>query len=140
METYIFLAANPPTTVIGGQTAPPVTATEVGTAAAAPAADQGLFGGLGWNWILIYVVIFGGYLWFVMRNNKKKQQKLADMREALKVGDDVCTTGGLVGKIVDVEESTFIVEFGTNKGIRIPVLKSEVVASQVSETGAAGDK
>jgi len=134
MDTYIILAqTDSPTAVIGGQFGPSgETGTQVGVAES-PAGNEGIFGGLGWNWILIYVVIFGGYLWFVMRNNKKKQQKLADMREGLKVGDNVCTTGGLIGKIVDVEETTFVIEFGTNKGVRIPVLKSEVVASPSSE-------
>ena len=131
METYILLSG---TTVIGGQAAPAATGTEVGVTAAAPAAEPvGLFGALGWNWILIYVVIFGGYIWFIMRNNKKKQKKLTDMREALKVGDDICTTGGLFGKIVGIEDSAFIVEFGLNKGIRIPVLKTEVVGGPQPE-------
>ena len=137
METYILLAANPPTTVIGGQFGPSATETtaEVATAASAPvAAPAGLFGGLGWNWILIYIVIFGGYLWFVMRNNRKKQQKVEEMRSTLKIGDDVCTTGGLIGKVVDIEENTFVIEFGTNKGVRIPVIKSEVVAAPTSES------
>ena len=138
METYITLAqAATPTTVTGGQSAPQATGTEVGTAYAAPA-PAGLFGGFGFNWILIYVVIFGGYIWFIMRKNKKKQQEVVEMRDALKVGDDVCTTGGLMGKVVDIDENTFIVEFGTNKGVRIPVLKSEVVATPPSET--TGDK
>ena len=123
METYIILS---PTTVGGGT--PPATNTETGTAAEAPApAAGGFFGAIGWNWILIYIVIFGGYIWFIMRNNKKKQKKLIEMRDSLKVGDDICTTGGLFGKIVGVEESAFIVEFGLNKSIRIPVLKTEVV-------------
>ena len=137
METYIILAqAGVPTTVIGGQAAPAATGAEVGVVE--QAAPQGLFGGFGWNWILIYIVIFGGYIWFVMRKNKKKQQEVVDMREALKVGDEVCTTGGLMGKVVDIKENTFVIEFGTNKGVLIPVVKSEVVALPPSEN--AGDK
>ncbi|MCL2566301.1 MAG: preprotein translocase subunit YajC [Defluviitaleaceae bacterium] len=128
METYVVLTAAAGNTVIyGGQGVPAqATGTEIG-AQAPPAEPAGLFGAIGWNWILIYIAIFGGYIWFMMRNNRKKQQKLTQMRDSLKVGDDVCTTGGLFGKIVGVEENAFVVEFGLNKGIRIPVLKSEVV-------------
>ena len=133
MDTDIILAVNPPTTIIGGQPGA-TTATTTTETTAPPAQDGGFFGALGWNWILIYIVIFGGYIWFVMRNNKKKQQKVEEMRQGLKVGDDVCTTGGLIGKIVDIDDNTFVIEFGTNKGVRIPVIKSEVVAAPNTES------
>jgi len=145
MEGNILLAQTYiPTTIIGGQPPPqagqqvPATTTaEVGVPVAPPVAEQaqpqGLFGAIGWQWIIIYVVIFGGYIWFIMRNNRKKQKKMADMRESLKVGDDVYTTGGLFGKIVDIEENAFVVEFGSNRGVRIPVLKSEVAIASGSE-------
>jgi len=138
MSGYILLAGSPPTTVIGGQFGPSgteATTAEVATATTGAAADApvGLFGGLGWQWIVVYVVIFGGYIWWMMRKNKMKQKEVEVMREGLKVGDDVCTTGGLIGKIVDIDEHTFIIEFGTNKGIRIPVIKSEVVAAPTME-------
>ena len=135
METYIILAqAGVDTRITGGQTAPAATGTEVG--AAAPAATTGIFNNMG-SWIFIYIAIFGGYIWFIMRKNKKKQQEVVEMRDALVVGDEVFTTGGLKGKVVDIEENLFVIEFGTNKGVRIPVLKTEVVAAPKSE--AAGD-
>jgi len=133
MNTDIILAANPPTTIIGGQPAT-TTTTEAPAPTQAPAQEGGFLGAFGWNWILIYIVIFGGYIWFITRNNRKKQQKVEEMRHSLKVGDDVCTTGGLIGKIVDIDDNTFVIEFGTNKGVRIPVIKSEVVAAPSSST------
>ncbi|MDL2249000.1 preprotein translocase subunit YajC, partial [Tyzzerella sp. OttesenSCG-928-J15] len=51
-------------------------------------------------------------------------------REGLKVGDTVCTTGGLFGKIVEIGDEVFVVEFGTNRGLRVPVLKSDVVIAK----------
>jgi len=129
MNTDIILAANPPTTIIGGQPGATTATTTTEANAPAPAQDGGFLGAFGWNWILIYIVIFGGYIWFMMRNNRKKQQKVEEMRQGLQVGDDVCTTGGLIGKIVDIDDTTFVIEFGTNKGVRIPVIKSEVVAA-----------
>jgi len=134
MDRYVILMPVGDMVITPGQTPGQTAGTEVG-AVAPVAAEQptGLFGAIGWNWILIYIAIFGGYIWFMLRNNRKKQQKLTLMRESLKIGDDVCTTGGLFGKIVGVEENAFIVEFGLNKGIRIPVLKTEVVG------GAAPD-
>ena len=71
METYIILAANPPTTIIGGQPGATTATTEVPAGTPAPAADGGFLGNMG-NWVILYVVLIGGYIWFIMRNNKKK--------------------------------------------------------------------
>ena len=50
-----------------------------------------------------------------------------EMQASIKVGDSILTSAGLYGKIVGVGEDCFIVEFGTNKGIHIPVRKSDVL-------------
>jgi preprotein translocase subunit YajC len=43
------------------------------------------------------------------------------------VGDNVITNGGLYGRVSDVGDDAFIVEFGTNRSIKIPVRKSDVL-------------
>ncbi len=76
--------------------------------------------------IAIYLVIIAAMYIFMIRPQKKKQQKIADMQSELQSGDEVVTTSGFHGKIVGVEEKTFTIEFGINKGVLIPVSKSEV--------------
>lgn len=83
-------------------------------------------GGSFWGLMAIYAVFIIGMYYFISRPQKKKQKKIEEMQSQLSVNDDVYTSSGFHGKIVDVEDKTFIVEFGTNKGIRIPVNKSEV--------------
>jgi preprotein translocase subunit YajC len=51
---------------------------------------------------------------------------MKEMQATIGKDDNVITNSGLFGRVVDVGEDCFIVEFGTNRGIRIPVLKSEV--------------
>ena len=76
--------------------------------------------------LAIYVVIFGA-MWFLMiRPQRKRQKEQRDMLAALRVGDNIVTNAGLFGKITDIGEDVYVVEFGTIKGIRIPVLKSDV--------------
>ncbi len=115
--------------IVGGQTEAPVTNAEV-QQPQQPVDEnttQGAFGGYSlFNVIGIYLVILAGLYIFMIRPQRKKQKKIEEMQNELQVGDEVVTTSGFHGKIVNVEEKTFSVEFGTNKGIIVPVSKSEV--------------
>ncbi|MGL4790854.1 MAG: preprotein translocase subunit YajC, partial [Anaerotignaceae bacterium] len=76
------------------------------------------------------VVIFGVMYFFSIKPQKKKQAAMEEMRKSITVGDSVLLANGMYGKIVDVTAECYIVEFGTNKGIRIPVVKQEVYAKR----------
>lgn len=76
--------------------------------------------------LVIYAVIIG-LMWFILIRPQKKQQKQIDeMQNSIKVGDSVLLNSGMYGKVMDIIGDTLIVEFGLNKSIRIPVLKSTV--------------
>ncbi len=92
---------------------------------AAPAG--GLAGGL--PMILIYVVMIGALMYFMIFRPQKKQQKQQDeLMNSLEIGDSVCTTGGFYGVVIDkVDENVIIVEFGSNKNCRIPMKKTAIV-------------
>jgi len=78
--------------------------------------------------LLIWAAVFAG-MWFLMiRPQRKREKKMREMQAAITVGDNVVTNGGLFGKVADVGEDCFIVEFGTNRGVRVPILKADVVA------------
>ena len=128
MDVYVMLSASGTSTVITGGSGG-ATTTGTGTADL-PAQGQGGFGGISWTWIVIYVVGLGAYIWFLSRNNKKKEKKIVEMRAALKVGDSVCTTSGFFGKVAEIGDDVFVIEFGTNRGVRVPVAKSDVVAAK----------
>lgn len=57
-------------------------------------------------WVLIFVVIY----FFMIRpqNKKAKEQKL--FRESIAKGDRIVTIGGVHGKIVELGETTVIIE------------------------------
>jgi len=75
----------------------------------------------------LYAVFFVGVMFFmVIRPQKKREKKMKEIMTNIRTGDSVMTNSGMYGKIVDVTEDCFIIEFGTNRGIRIPVQKSEV--------------
>lgn len=79
--------------------------------------------------ILLYVVVFGGILYFMaIRPQKKQQKEAASMHAAMRAGDSVLTTSGFYGVIIDIMDNTVIVEFGNNRNCRIPMTKDAIAA------------
>ncbi len=77
--------------------------------------------------ILMMVAIVAIFYFFMIRPQQKKQKEIKKMREAMKVGDKVVTSGGIYGKIKDVNDTTFTVEIAEN--VRIKVDKASVFAT-----------
>ena len=50
-------------------------------------------------------------MYFVMIRPQRKQEKeTANMRNSLSVGDEITTIGGIIGRVVNVKEDTFVLE------------------------------
>lgn len=73
---------------------------------------------------MIAVVIIVFYF-FGMRPQKKQEQAMTQMRDNLRVGDEITTIGGIIGKIVSIKEETMIIETGRDH-TRIRLLKTAV--------------
>lgn len=84
--------------------------------------------------IVIYVVLFGGLWWFMMRPQKKEQKRIQAMLASMEVGDTALTTSGFYGVIIDITDDDVIVEFGNNKNCRIPMQKAAI--AQVEKPNA----
>lgn len=84
--------------------------------------------------IVIYVVLFGGLWWFMMRPQKKEQKRIQAMLASMEVGDTALTTSGFYGVIIDITDDDVIVEFGNNKNCRIPMQK--VAIAQIEKPNA----
>lgn len=96
--------------------------------AAAGAADgAATAGGIGLlPMLLMYAVVIGAMWFFLMRPQKKEQKRLAAMLSTLEIGDCVLTSSGFIGVVIDINDDTVIVEFGSNKNCRIPMEKSAI--------------
>ncbi|MCL2198485.1 MAG: preprotein translocase subunit YajC [Defluviitaleaceae bacterium] len=81
-----------------------------------------------WPMLLIWGGVFVAMWFFMIRPQRKREKQMKELQSQITVNDNVVTSGGFFGKVADVGEDCFIVEFGTNRGIRIPVLKADVVA------------
>jgi preprotein translocase subunit YajC len=71
--------------------------------------------------LLLIIVVF---YFFMIRPQVKKQKDQKKYVEELKKGDKVITTAGIHGRIVDVAETTFLVE--TEGGHKIRFEKSAI--------------
>jgi len=79
--------------------------------------------------IVIYVVLFGGIIYFMTIRPQRKQQKAAEeLHASMQPGDSVLTTSGFYGVIIDIMDNTVIVEFGSNRNCRIPMQKDAIAA------------
>ncbi|MGN0394084.1 MAG: preprotein translocase subunit YajC [Coprococcus sp.] len=86
---------------------------------------------------VIYIGIFALIIYFLMiRPQKKQRAKTDEMHSQMKPGDNIMTTSGFYGTILDiVDDTTIIVEFGNNKNCRIPMHKNAV--AELEKQGSA---
>jgi preprotein translocase subunit YajC len=64
---------------------------------------------------LIIVVFY----FFMIRPQVKRQKEVRQFREGLKKGDNVVTTGGIYGKIIEIKETTVILQIDNNVNIKV---------------------
>jgi len=87
------------------------------------------------NSLLVPTILIIGIMYFLMiRPQQKRMKEHREMIAALRRGDTVVTSGGILGKVNKVEEHELQVEIA--EGVRIKVLRSSV--SEVRGKGEGG--
>ena len=72
--------------------------------------------GGGGTTMLIMFALFGLMFYFlILRPQKKQQKQIEDMRNSLKVGDEISTTGGILGKIIQIKDDFLVIENGADR-------------------------
>ncbi|MGN0472920.1 MAG: preprotein translocase subunit YajC [Lachnospiraceae bacterium] len=88
----------------------------------------------GWIGMVIYLVIIVAFFYFILIRPQKKEKKNHEaMLATIEIGDNVLTSSGFYGCIIDVTDDTVIVEFGNNKNCRIPMQKSAITQVEKPE-------
>ena len=70
------------------------------------------------------ILIFAVFYFLLIRPQSKRAKELKQMISALAKGDEVVTTGGLLGKVTDVGETFVAVEIAD--GVQVKVQKNAV--------------
>ena len=109
-------------------------ATEAATEASSKSSNTGGFGVMG---IVLYLAFFIALMYFLLiRPQTKQNRKQEEVMNSIEPGDNIMTSSGFYGTILDVvDETTVIVEFGNNKNCRIPMHKRAI--AEVEKAGTA---
>ena len=79
------------------------------------AAQQGSM----WPTILMMVALFAIMYFFMIRPQQKKQKEVNRFRDALAVGQDVVTIGGIHGTITNIDGNIITLKVATGVDIRV---------------------
>lgn len=81
-------------------------------------------GGSPWLQLVPFVLVLGIFYFIILLPMKKKQQKVTEFLDALKVGDRVITTGGIHGQITRLGDQSLQLQIADK--VRIEVAKAAI--------------
>lgn len=84
-------------------------------------------GSLIWT-LLPFVFIFGIFYFLVILPQKKQKQQLQELINNLAINDEVVTNGGIIGKIKEIKETSFIIQSAEKSFLEVG--KSAVVGKK----------
>lgn len=84
--------------------------------------------------IFLLVGMFVVMYFFTIRPQKKKQKEEQEMRDAISVGDEITTIGGIMGRVVTVKEDSLVIETGADRN------KMKITRWAVSQNNTAIEK
>jgi preprotein translocase subunit YajC len=86
-------------------------------------ADPNAQGG-GFESLFFLAAIFVVFYFFIIRPQSKRQKEIQDKVTALKKGDKLITTGGIIGIVTSIEDTEVLLE--VDKDVKIRLLKSAI--------------
>ena len=140
MKQFLFAQAATPAPTAPATTtvsaAPATAATEAGTVQPAgdqkPQPPQQQQGGLGM--FVPMLIIFALFYFLMIKPQQRKEKERRKMIQELRAGAKVVFAGGLIGKIVEAKEHTFMIEIAGD--VVIEVARNAVQGLASEETPA----
>ncbi len=75
--------------------------------------------------IIMIVAMLVIFYFFMIRPQRKQEKEKQAMMNALEVGDEITTIGGIIGEIVSIKEETVTIETAKDR-CRIRILRSAI--------------
>ena len=72
-----------------------------------------------WSSLIMIVALIAIFYFLMIRPQQKKQKKIKEFRESIKVGDRVITAGGIHGKVTSIKDDTFSIAIAPDVNIKI---------------------
>lgn len=92
--------------------------------------DGGGLGGLVFQ-LAPFLLIFVVFYFLVIAPQRRRQTEVQTMISSLKINDNVVTNGGVIGKIKEIKDKSFIIQSADKSFIEIA--RSAVVGIEASE-------
>jgi preprotein translocase subunit YajC len=80
----------------------------------------------------MFLIIFGIFYFLVIMPQRRQQKETQELIADLKINDEVVTNGGVIGKIKEVRETSFIIQSADKSFIEIA--RSAVVGKRADKT------
>jgi preprotein translocase subunit YajC len=94
--------------------------------------------GGGGSGFLILMIGLAAVMFFMMRSQRKRTQAQQEVQRGAEVGDDVMTTAGIFGTIVDEDEDEGTIMLEVAPGTTIKMLRAGI-SRRISEEESEGD-
>jgi preprotein translocase subunit YajC len=107
-------------------------------AASASAPAQGGFDQVLWTMIVPFAMIFGIAYFLLIRPQTQKASEHQKMVSGLKRNDEVVTSGGILGKIVELGDRLVTLEIAPN--VRIRIERAQIGAVSTYGKGSSSKK
>ena len=89
-------------------------------------------GGAGFGFLIPMMLVFGVFYLLMIRPQQKRQRQLQSTVAELKSGDRIVTTGGIIGTITTVRDTSFLIR-SADKSI-LEIARTAVAAIEPEET------
>ena len=86
--------------------------------------------------IILLVAMIAVFYFLIIRPENKRKKQAENMRNSLKKGERVTTIGGMVGRIVQVNDATVVFETSEDR-VRIEIAKWGIQSTESMEQAAA---
>ena len=81
-----------------------------------------------WIQLIPFALVLGIFYFVILLPMKRRQKKVQEFLDALKVGDRVVTTGGIFGSIAKISDQSIQLQIAPN--VRVDVSRAAIVGYQ----------
>jgi len=89
---------------------------------------EGCAGGGGLNFLIMMVAMFAIFYFLLIRPQQKKAKQHQEMLQAVRKGDRIVTTGGLLGTVTATADKYLTIEIAEK--VRVRVLRAHVAGKE----------
>ncbi len=89
--------------------------------------------------LLPMILIFVLFYFLLIRPQKKREKEIQKMREAIEVGDEIITAGGIIGRLVSIKDDTIVIETAGDRS-KIRLARWAIQANNTANERLAEEK